>query len=72
MWHQPPEINQSNPGRASDFVTYTTRSQVAHHPLGIAVALLLVGEHRLVGVAEGEVEGLSWEVSNDVGRVSSP
>lgn len=29
-------------------------------------------EDLLVGVLEGEVEGLSWEVSDDVGQVSSP
>lgn len=47
-------------------MTYT------HHPLGIAVALFLEGKHALVGVAEGKVQSLSWEVSNDIGCVASP
>jgi len=29
-------------------------------------------EHSLDGVLEGEVEGLGWEISDDVGEVSSP
>lgn len=52
--------------------TYTTRGKVAHHPLGIAITLLLVGEHGLVGVTEGEVQGLGREVTDDVGSVTSP
>lgn len=52
--------------------TYTTGSQVTSHPFGISIALLLVREHRLVGVAEREVEGLGREVSDDVGSITSP
>lgn len=52
--------------------TYTARGQITHHPFGIAVSLLFVREHRLVGVTEGEVESLSREVTNDVGSVTSP
>ena len=52
--------------------TYTTRRKVTEHPLGIAIAVLLVGEPRLVGVAEGEVQGLGREVTNDVGSVTTP
>ena len=52
--------------------TYTTRGQIAHHPFSIAITLLLVGEHRLVGITEGEIESLGREVSNDVGCVTSP
>ena len=52
--------------------TYTTRGQVAGHPPGVSITVLLVAEHRLEGVAEGEVEGLGWEVTDDVGRVTTP
>lgn len=54
------------------FRTYTTGGKVAHHPLGVTVTLLLVGEHGLVGVAESEVQGLGGEVTDDVGSVTSP
>lgn len=53
-------------------VAYTAGSQVAHHPLHVTIPLLLVREHGLVGVAEGKVEGLSGEVTDDVGGVTSP
>ena len=53
-------------------ITYTTGGKVTKHPLGVAVTLLLVGEHRLVGVTEGEVQSLSREVTDDVGGVTSP
>jgi hypothetical protein len=52
--------------------TYTTGGKVTHHPLGVAITLLLVGEHGLVGVTEGKVESLGREVTDDVGSVSSP
>jgi hypothetical protein len=52
--------------------TYTTRSQVTGHPLPVTITLLLEGEHGLVGVAESEVQGLGWEVTDDVGSVTSP
>jgi len=52
--------------------TYTTRSQIAHHPFGIAISLLLVCKHGLVCVTEREVESLSREVTDDVGGVTSP
>jgi hypothetical protein len=54
------------------FRTYTTGGKVTHHPLGVTITLLLVGEHGLVGVAESEVQGLGREVTDDVGSVTSP
>ena len=51
---------------------YTTRRQIAHHPLGVSISLFLVREHRLVGIAEGEVESLGGKVSDDIGSVASP
>ena len=54
------------------FRTYTTGGKVTHHPLSISIALLLVGEHGLVGVAESEVESLGREVTDNVGGVTSP
>jgi hypothetical protein len=53
-------------------LTYTTRGQVTHHPLGITIPLLLVGEHFLVGVAEREVQGLRGEIADDIGRITTP
>jgi len=50
----------------------TTGGQVTHHPLGVAIALLLVGEHGLVGVTESEVQSLGREVTDDVGGVTTP
>lgn len=52
--------------------SHTTGGQVTGHPLGVSITLLLVGEHRLVGVTESEVESLGREVTDDVGGVSSP
>lgn len=52
--------------------TYTTRGQVTGHPPAVTITLLLVAEHRLEGVAEGEVQGLGWEVTDDVGSVTTP
>lgn len=52
--------------------TYTTRGQVTGHPLPVAITLLLEREHGLVGIAESEVQGLRWEVTDDVGGVTSP
>ncbi len=52
--------------------TYTTGSQVTGHPLCVSVTLLLELEHRLIGITESEVQGLGWEVSNNVGSVTSP
>ncbi len=52
--------------------TYTTRSQVTGHPLPVAIPLLLVAKHLLELVTEGEVQSLSREVTNDVGRVTTP
>ena len=53
-------------------LTYTTGGQVTSHPLGVAITLLLEGEHGLVGVAESEVERLGGEVTDDVGSVTTP
>ena len=50
----------------------TTRREVTGHPLGVAVTLLVEREERLVVVLEGKVEGLRREVTDDVGRVSTP
>ena len=52
--------------------TYTTGGKVTHHPLGVAITLLLEGEHGLVGVAESEVKRLGREVTDDVGSVTTP
>lgn len=52
--------------------TYTTGGQVTHHPLAVSISLLLEGEHRLVGVTEGEVQSLGGEVTDNVGSVTSP
>lgn len=53
-------------------ITYTAGCQVTGHPPPVAIALLLVGEHGLVGVAESEVQGLGREVTDDVGSVTTP
>ena len=50
---------------------HSAGGKVAGHPLGVTL-ILLEGEHALVGVAESEVESLGWEVTDDVGSVSSP
>ena len=50
----------------------TARGEVTGHPPPVAVALLLEGEHGLVGVAESEVEGLGGEVTDNVGGVATP
>lgn len=55
-----------------DRKTYTTGGKVTHHPLAVTVTLTLVGEHRLEGVAESEVQSLGGEVTDDVGGVTSP
>lgn len=52
--------------------TYTTGGKVTGHPPPVSITLLLEGEHRLVGVAEGEVQGLGGEVTDDVGGVATP
>lgn len=56
----------------AEVATYTTGGKVAHHPLGVSITLLLVGEHGLVGIAESEVEGLGREVTDNVGSVTTP
>jgi hypothetical protein len=63
---------QHRTSRPESVRTYTTRGQVTSHPPPVAVTLLLEGEHRLVGVTEGEVQGLGREVTDDVGSVTSP
>lgn len=50
----------------------TTGGQVAGHPLGVAVTVLLVAEHGLELVTEGKVQGLRGEVTDDVGGVTTP
>lgn len=50
----------------------TTGGHVAHEELkGISLGVVWA-EDLLVGILEGEVEGLSGEVSDDIGEVSSP
>ena len=51
--------------------SHSTGGEVTGHPLGVTL-ILLEGEHALVGVAESEVKSLGWEVTDDVGSVSSP
>lgn len=50
----------------------TTGSHVAGEPLPVAVAVLVVAEHLLELVLEGEVERLRGEVADDVGGVAAP
>lgn len=50
----------------------TTGGQVAGHPPGVSVTLLLEAEHLLELVAESEVQGLGGEVTDDVGSVATP
>jgi len=50
----------------------TTGGKVTSHPLHVTITVLLVAEHGLELVAESEVEGLSREVTDDVGSVSTP
>jgi hypothetical protein len=52
--------------------TYTTGGQVTHHPLGVSITLLLESEHGLVGITESKVQCLCWEITDNVGSVSSP
>jgi len=50
----------------------TTGGQVTGHPLGVSILVLLVAEHGLELVTESEVQSLGWEVTDDVGSVTSP
>jgi len=50
----------------------TTRCQVSCEPFPVAISLLVITEHSLELIFEGKVQGLSGEVSDDVGQVSSP
>jgi hypothetical protein len=52
--------------------TYTTRGQVTSHPPSVSITLLLEGEHRLVGITESEVQCLCWEVTDNVGSITTP
>lgn len=51
--------------------SHTTGSQVTGKPSPVALVLLET-EHLLELVLESEVQSLSWEVSDDVGGVTSP
>jgi hypothetical protein len=50
----------------------TSRQAVSDEEFAWLRLWVVWAEDLLVGVLEGEVEGLSWEVSDDVGQVSSP
>jgi len=50
----------------------TTGGKVTRHPLGVAILILLVAEHLLELITEGKVQGLGGEVTDDIGRVTSP
>lgn len=52
--------------------SHTSRHAVSDEELAWFGLWVEWAEDLLVGVLEGEVEGLSWEVSDDVGQVSSP
>jgi hypothetical protein len=58
--------------REKNAATYTTGGKVTGHPLCVSITILLVGEHALVGITESKVKCLGWEVTDDVGSVSSP
>ena len=53
-------------------ITYTAGGQVAYHPLRVAIAIFLEREHGLVGIAESEIQGLGWEISDNVGCITTP
>jgi len=50
----------------------STRGKSTDHPPPVAVALLLIGEHRFVGIAESKVQGLSWKVADDTRGIAAP
>lgn len=52
--------------------TYTTRGKVTGQPPPVSITLGVQREHGLVGVSEGEVQGLGWEVTEHVCRVTTP
>jgi len=52
--------------------SHTTRGKVTSHPPPVSITVLLVAEHGLERVAESEVQGLGWEVTDDVGSVATP
>jgi hypothetical protein len=52
--------------------SHTTGGKVTSHPLGVSITFLLEAEHALVGITESEVQGLSWEITDDVGSVTTP
>lgn len=50
----------------------STRGKITDHPPPVTVTLLLKGEHRFVGIAESEVQGLSWEVTDNIRGITAP
>lgn len=50
----------------------TTRGHVAAEPLEVAILVLLEAKEVLEVVLEGKVQGLGGEVTDDVGKVSTP
>jgi hypothetical protein len=56
----------------SSWKTYTTGSQVTRHPLRITITFFLEVEHSLEFVAEGKVQSLSREVTDNIGSITTP
>jgi hypothetical protein len=50
----------------------STRGKIAERPPPVAVTLLLKGEHRRVGIAKREVQGLLWEVTDNIRGAAAP
>lgn len=53
--------------------SHTARSQVTHEvPPELGVFVHTAQEHLLVLVLEGEVERLSWEITDHIGHITTP
>ena len=50
----------------------STRGKITDHPPPVTITLLLKGENRFVGIAESKLQGLSWEVTNNIRGVTAP
>lgn len=64
------EIQRVDEGEG-DGTSQTTGSHVSSEPDSVTVFFLFI-EHSLEGILEGEVQGLSGEVSQDIGPVTLP